>query len=139
MEELSSKKRAELRSMATNLEPVVLIGKSCLSDEIIDSIAEAFNTRELLKIAVLNNADVNLKDTAVEIADKVKCQVVAITGHKIVFFKMNPKLRQEAAEKAKRAKIRQQKEKEKSKRISKEANNKTGKSYRKKPTNKNYK
>lgn len=108
MEELTSKKRAELRSLATNLDPVVLIGKGCLSPEILSSIEEAFHTRELLKVAVLNNADVNIKEVAVSIAEELKCQVVAVTGHKIILFKINQKLRQEAAEKAKRVKKHEQ-------------------------------
>lgn len=108
MEELTSKKRAELRSLATNLDPVVLIGKSCLSPEILNSIEEAFHTRELLKVAVLNNADVNIKEVAASIGEELKCQVVAVTGHKIILFKINQKLRQEAAEKAKRAKKHEQ-------------------------------
>ena len=49
---LTSKQRAYLKSLAADLDPVFQIGKSTVTPEIIDAIAETFNTHELVKIAV---------------------------------------------------------------------------------------
>ena len=52
---LTSKQRAYLKSLAADLEPVFQIGKSSVSPEITNAIAETFNTHELVKITVLKN------------------------------------------------------------------------------------
>lgn len=121
MEELTSKKRANLRSLATNLDPVVQIGKGLVSDASVEAVEEAFHTRELLKVAVLDNANVDLRETAETLAERTKSTVVAVTGRKIILYKVNPKLRQEAAEKAKRAKQREEKIKQAKKESAKES------------------
>ena len=50
MKELKSKQRAYLMKLASSLEPIFQIGKSSLTPECTAAIAEAFNTRELIKI-----------------------------------------------------------------------------------------
>ena len=55
MKELKSKQRAYLMKLASSLEPIFQIGKSSLTPECTAAIAEAFNTRELIKISVLKN------------------------------------------------------------------------------------
>ena len=51
MKELKSKQRAYLMKLASSLEPIFQIGKSSLTPECTAAIAEAFNTRELIKIS----------------------------------------------------------------------------------------
>lgn len=53
MNALTSKQRAYLMKLASGLEPIFQIGKSSLTPEGTAAIAEAFNTRELIKISVL--------------------------------------------------------------------------------------
>ena len=50
MKELKSKQRAYLMKLASSLEPIFQIGKSSLTPECTAAIAEAFNTRELIKM-----------------------------------------------------------------------------------------
>ena len=50
---MTSKQRAYLMSLASNLDPVFQIGKSSLTPEITEAVAECFNTHELIKINVL--------------------------------------------------------------------------------------
>ena len=52
---LTSRQRAYLRSLAINENAIIQIGKSTLTPEVTDLIAEAFNTRELVKVTVLKN------------------------------------------------------------------------------------
>lgn len=56
---LNSKQRAYLMSLAANLEPVVQVGKSGVSPETIDSLEEAFHTRELLKVNIQKTSRMN--------------------------------------------------------------------------------
>lgn len=52
---MTSKQRAYLKSLASSLEPIFQIGKGSLTPEVTEAISEAFNKRELIKIAVLKN------------------------------------------------------------------------------------
>ena len=52
---MTSKQRAYLKGLAMNLEPVFQIGKSGLTPEVTEAVREAFNKKELFKLAVLKN------------------------------------------------------------------------------------
>lgn len=67
MKRLTSKQRAHLRSLAHHLKPVVHVGTDGVTPELLRSVEEAFNTRELIKVRVLENAP----DAARETADRI--------------------------------------------------------------------
>ena len=92
---MTSKQRAYLKGLAMNLEPVFQIGKSSVTPENIEAIAETFNTRELVKIAVLKNCIDDPKEIANVVAERTRSQVVQVIGNKFVLykpFKENPKI-----------------------------------------------
>lgn len=92
---MTSKQRAYLKGLAMNIEPVFQIGKSSLTPEMTDAVAECFNTRELIKISVLKNCFDDPKMVAEALADRTKSQVVQVIGKKIVLYKpdkKNPKI-----------------------------------------------
>lgn len=86
---MTSKQRAYLKSLASTMEPIFQIGKASLTPEVTDAIAEAFNTRELIKIAVLKNCFDDPKEIAATVAGRTKSQVVHVIGKKIVLYKEN--------------------------------------------------
>ncbi len=86
---MTSKQRAYLKSLASNLDPIFQVGKSSLTPELTEAIGEAFNTRELLKIAVLKNCFDDPKEIAVMVAERTHSQVVQVIGKKIVLYKEN--------------------------------------------------
>ena len=45
---MTSKQRAYLKGLAMNIEPIFQIGKSSLTPEYTEAIAEAFNKKELI-------------------------------------------------------------------------------------------
>ena len=53
---ISSKQRANLRSMANTLAPIFPIGKGNINDNFIEQIDGALETRELIKISILETA-----------------------------------------------------------------------------------
>ena len=84
---LTNKQRAYLKSLATDLEPIVQIGKSGLTPEVTATVGETFNRRELIKITVLKNC---LEDPRAEmLAGRTKSTVVHVMGKKIVLYKEN--------------------------------------------------
>ena len=86
---LTSKQRAYLMSLASNLDVILNIGKASLTDEIISAVNETFNTRELIKIGVLKNCIDDPKLIAQAIADNTGSTVVKVIGKKIVLYKMD--------------------------------------------------
>ena len=86
---MTSKQRAYLKGLAMNIEPVFQVGKSGLTPEITEAVLEAFNTRELIKLAVLKNCLEDPKEIAAVIAERTHSQVVQVIGKKIVLYKEN--------------------------------------------------
>lgn len=84
---MTSKQRAFLKGLAMNIDPLFQVGKSSLTPEYTEAIREAFNTRELLKIAVLKNCMDDPKELASVLADRTGSQVVQVIGKKIVLYK----------------------------------------------------
>ncbi len=84
---LSSKQRANLRSQAMNLSPIFYIGKSGISDEIINQLENAINARELIKLGVQEACDFDAREAADIIAPKLNAEVVAVIGRKFVLFR----------------------------------------------------
>lgn len=54
---MNSKKRAFLKKKAHNLEAIVRIGKDGLNQNIIQSILDAIESRELIKVKILQNCE----------------------------------------------------------------------------------
>ena len=88
---MTSKQRAYLKSLASTLNPIFQVGKSSLTPEFVTSINEAFNTRELLKVAVLKNCLDDPNEIAQTIAERTHSQVVQVIGKKIVLYKPDKK------------------------------------------------
>ncbi len=100
---LTSKQRAYLKSLAADLEPVFQIGKGSVTPEITTAIAETFNTHELIKITVLKNCVVDVKEVAITVSERTRSDLVQVIGRKFVLykpFKDDPKIILPKAKKA---------------------------------------
>ena len=86
---MTSKQRAYLKGLASNLDPIFQVGKSSLTPELTEAIGESFNTRELIKIAVLKNCMDDPREIAEMVAGRTQSQVVQVIGKKIVLYKEN--------------------------------------------------
>ena len=71
---MTSKQRAYLRSLANTLEPIFQIGKSGISENLIQQLSDALDARELIKISNLTNST-----------------LVQTIGNKITLFKQKEK------------------------------------------------
>lgn len=88
---LTSKQRAELRSKAQSLDAIFFIGKSGISDEIIERLGDAINARELIKLGVQENCGYSAREAADIIAPKLGAEVVAVIGRKFVLWRKSDK------------------------------------------------
>lgn len=84
---MTSKQRAYLKSLAMKLDPVFNVGKASITPEFTTAIAEVLETRELIKIAVLKNCLDEPKEIAEVLAERTHSQVVQVIGKKIVLYK----------------------------------------------------
>ena len=89
--ELTSKQRAHLKSLANGLDPIFQVGKASLTPEFTASISDAFNTRELIKIAVLKNCADDPRQLAEMVAERTHSTVVQVIGKKIILYKPDKK------------------------------------------------
>lgn len=84
---MTTKQRAYLKSLAMTMDPIYQIGKSALTPEITQGIAEALEARELIKINVLKNCTEDINVLAHTLADRTRSEVVQVIGRKIVLYK----------------------------------------------------
>ena len=84
---MTSKQRAYLKSLASNLDPIFQVGKSSLTPEVTEAIGESFNNNELIKVAVLKNCMDDPRAIAEAVAERTHSQVVQVIGKKIVLYK----------------------------------------------------
>ena len=84
---MTSKQRSYLKGLAMNIDPIFQIGKGSVTPENIEAISMAFNTRELVKVAVLKNCLDDPKEIANVVAERTRSQVVQVIGKKIVLYK----------------------------------------------------
>ena len=88
---MTSKQRSYLKGLAMNIEPIFQVGKSSITPEYTQAIAEAFNKKELIKISVLKNCMDDPRSIAEVLADRTGSQVVQVIGKKIVLYKPDKK------------------------------------------------
>lgn len=84
---MTSKQRAYLKSLAANLDPVFQVGKAGLTPEVTDAVGEAFNKKELIKVAVLKNCPDDPRQIADMVAERTHSQVVQVIGKRFVLYK----------------------------------------------------
>ena len=95
---LNSKQRSNLRAAASAMEPVFQLGKSSVNEEdgtftetFLQSVGEALEARELIKITVLKNAAFSAKEMGDDLAKEVGAECVATIGHKIILYRYSRK------------------------------------------------
>ena len=84
---INSKQRAALRSMAAQIQPIMQIGKSGITENLAKTVSDALEARELIKLSVLENCDWTTRDIADGLAEAVGADVVAVIGRRIVLYR----------------------------------------------------
>lgn len=84
---ITSKQRAYLRSLATNESAIMQIGKGGISENLIKTVSDALEARELIKLSVLENCEFSPKDSANALAEAVGADVVGVIGRKVILYR----------------------------------------------------
>ena len=88
---LTSKQRAQLRSLAAAESPVLQIGKGGISENVIRQTEEALAARELIKGHVLENSMLTAREACDALAEACGADGVQVIGSKFVLFRQNEK------------------------------------------------
>jgi len=84
---LRGKQKRYLRSLATQIKPIFQVGKSGVSDNMIEQMKEALEKRELIKISILQNCIEDKDDVATSLSEGTNAELVQIIGNQIVLYK----------------------------------------------------
>jgi RNA-binding protein len=86
---MDGKQRAELRKQANHMETIFQIGKGGINENLIKSVNEALEAREMIKLRVLENSGYSAKEASTEISAAVGAVSVQIIGTRFVIYRMN--------------------------------------------------
>ncbi|MBQ3108330.1 MAG: ribosome assembly RNA-binding protein YhbY [Clostridia bacterium] len=84
---LNSRQRAQLRALANGIDPIFQIGKGGIGENMAEQIDLALEKRELVKINVLETADVTAKEALEILCEEIGAEPVQAIGRKIVLYK----------------------------------------------------
>lgn len=84
---LTSKQRAQLRSIAQSYNTIFFVGKQGIGEELIKQLDDALNARELIKVGVQENCEFTAREAADQIAGQLDADVVQVIGRKFVLWR----------------------------------------------------
>ncbi|MFK9091383.1 ribosome assembly RNA-binding protein YhbY [Bacillus salipaludis] len=84
---LTGKQKRFLRAKAHHLDPIFQVGKGGVNENMIKQIADALEARELFKVSVLQNCEVDKTEVAEQLAKGTGADIVQIIGSIIVLYK----------------------------------------------------
>ncbi len=86
---ITSKQRAYLRSLSNKIDPIFQVGKGGIEENFYLQVNQALETRELIKLTVLDTSMFSAKEAAQDIADKTNSEIVHVIGSKFVLYKQS--------------------------------------------------
>ncbi len=84
---MTSKQRSKLKSIAANLSPVTQIGKGGITENLLNTLSESLEARELIKVNILQNAEADADTIAQNVAELLGAEVVIVIGRKAGFYR----------------------------------------------------
>ena len=88
---ITSKQRAYLRSLASTYDTIMQVGKGGVNENLVKTISDALEARELIKLRVLENSDYTPREAAEEIAAATNSEVITVIGTKFVLYRESTK------------------------------------------------
>ncbi|MBQ2766850.1 MAG: ribosome assembly RNA-binding protein YhbY [Clostridia bacterium] len=88
---LTSKQRAQLRALANPIDTIMQVGKGGITENLITTVSDALEARELIKLRVLENSDETPRSAAEALAEAVGADVVAVIGTRFVLYRESEK------------------------------------------------
>lgn len=73
--------------MSNQIQPIMQIGKGGVSENLVKTVSDALEARELIKLTVLENCDMTQREIADELAAATGADVVGVIGRKIILYR----------------------------------------------------
>ena len=83
---LTSKQRANLRSMANTMDTILYVGKDGITDNTVKEAYDALEARELIKCAVQQNCDLSAREALDELCERLHAEPVQCIGRRFVMY-----------------------------------------------------
>lgn len=82
-------KQLQLRSEASQLKPLLNVGKKGLDDSVIDEIKKQLKARRLIKIKVLRSAEegMDVKAVGEELSRLTSSELIDVRGRAVILYK----------------------------------------------------
>ena len=88
---LTGKQARYLRGLGHKLQPVIMIGKHEVTDDVVKATDEALEAHELIKVKFIDFKD---KEDKTEISGIIEetheCEMVGMIGHTAIFYRQHP-------------------------------------------------
>lgn len=88
---LTSKQRAQLRALANPIDTIMQVGKGGITENLITTVSDALEARELIKLRVLENSEYTPREAADTLAEATGADVVAVIGTRFVLYRESEK------------------------------------------------
>ena len=84
---LAGRQIRQLRSLAHNLDPVVIVGKSNVTESTVEQASEYLEKHELIKCSVLDGSGLTSKEAGEGLAEELNAELVQVIGNRFVLYR----------------------------------------------------
>ncbi len=85
--ELTSKQRAQLRSLANGIDTILIVGKDGIGENLIAQANDALESRELVKGKVLETCEYTAREICEQLSKQTRSEQVQVIGSKFVLYR----------------------------------------------------
>ena len=86
---ITSKQRSYLRSLAHNIDPLVYVGKSGVTENVVKELDTCLENKELVKVKLQEGCDLDPKELANEMAEELGAEFVQAIGRKFTLYRQS--------------------------------------------------
>lgn len=90
MEPLTGRQRRHLRALGCDLKATIHIGRGGLTEPVLRSIEEAYNTAELVKARLERSCALERGQASRRLAEATGSQLVQVLGRTILLYRVDP-------------------------------------------------
>lgn len=84
---LTGKQKRFLRSEAHHLDSIFQVGKGGVNEAMLVQMKQAINVREMIKVRILDNCEVDKKEVAEQLAEGTGSELVQLIGLTVILYK----------------------------------------------------
>lgn len=88
---ITGKQRSYLKSLAHELDPLFQLGKQGITENFVVQLDEALETKELIKVKILQNCDLDATLVANQLSEELGAEFVQSIGSKFVIYRPSKK------------------------------------------------